>query len=556
MSSGPTGRPASNTRTRRESTAAASTAISPGVRSRMQAQRTRDTSPEIAVRRLLHARGLRYRVDQAPLPGLRRRADVVFGPARVAVYVDGCFWHQCPQHGNQPRANSGYWEPKLRRNRERDAETDRLLAEAGWTVVRAWEHEAPGDVAARVEQAVRHGRAGAVGAAPATAAQHACRAVASSSCTPGGPPRPMLPAAARPSVSVRPADVPPVAVLDFFSGCGGTSAGLQAAGMRIAAGVDCDPSAAATYRRNFPDATFLEGDVRGIDVAALDAAAAGGAESGLVVSACAPCQPYSTLRRRNPPGNRDRSLLLTLLPFVDRLRPDAVVVENVPGMQKVQGASTFRRFVRALERGGYYVEWDVVDCRVYGVPQRRRRLVLLASRHGRLPLPAATHGPGLLPFATVQQWIGDLPPLEAGQVHPDDPNHRAGALGPLNLARIRSLKPGQGRESWPEHLWLECHRGFDGHEDVYGRLSPHAAAPVLTTKCTDLTGGRFGHPVQDRALSVREAACLQTFPRGFEFVGGLKSTTRQVGNAVPVLLAQRLGEKIVAHLAASQPAAP
>lgn len=338
-----------------------------------------------------------------------------------------------------------------------------------------------------------------------------------------------------------------VAALDFFSGCGGTSAGLQAAGMRIAAGVDCDASAAATFKRNFPNADFIEQDVRALEVSALDAAA-DNAGAGLVLSACAPCQPYSTLRRQPSAGTPDRSLLLRLLPFVDRLGPDAVVVENVPGMQKVKGASTFRRFVRALERQGYDVDWDVVDCRVYGVPQRRRRLVLLASRHGRLALPAPTHGPGLAPFATVGQWIGDLPALEAGQVDADDPNHRAGALGPLNLQRIRHIRSGEGRESWPEHLWLDCHRRSKGHEDVYGRLSLDDPAPVLTTKCTDITGGRFGHPIQDRALSVREAACLQTFPRDFAFVGGLKSTTRQVGNAVPVLLAQRLGEQILNHL--------
>jgi DNA mismatch endonuclease, patch repair protein len=148
------GRPARAARTRREASAAASTASTPGVRSRMQLQRTRDTAPELAVRRLLHRSGLRYRVDLPPLPGMRRRADIVFGPAKVAVYIDGCFWHGCPQHGNQPRANSEYWEPKLHRNRERDAETDQLLAAAGWTVLRAWEHEAPAEVAARVEQSL------------------------------------------------------------------------------------------------------------------------------------------------------------------------------------------------------------------------------------------------------------------------------------------------------------------------------------------------------------------------------------------------------------------
>lgn len=146
------GRPAACTRTRRPASAAASTASTPGVRSRMQLQRTRDTRPELAVRRLLHASGLRYRVDLAPLPGLRRRADLVFGPTRVAVYVDGCFWHGCPQHGNAPRANSAYWAPKLAGNRARDVDTDLRLAAAGWLVLRFWEHC---DAAAAAEAVIR-----------------------------------------------------------------------------------------------------------------------------------------------------------------------------------------------------------------------------------------------------------------------------------------------------------------------------------------------------------------------------------------------------------------
>lgn len=124
----------------------------------MQAQRTRDTAPELAVRRILHAHGLRYRVDRAPLPELRRRADLVFGPSRVAVYVDGCFWHGCPEHGTEPRANAEWWRDKLARNRARDADTDLRLAEAGWLVVRVWEHEDPQAVAGRVMDLVRSRR--------------------------------------------------------------------------------------------------------------------------------------------------------------------------------------------------------------------------------------------------------------------------------------------------------------------------------------------------------------------------------------------------------------
>lgn len=161
------GRPASSARTPREASAASSTASSAGVRSRMQLQRTRDTAPEIALRRILHAAGLRYRVDRAPLPGLRRRADLVFGPAKVAVYVDGCFWHSCPEHGNSPRANSSYWAPKLAGNRARDKDTDRRLTDAGWLVLRIWEHCDPSVAAEEIDRAVerRRGR-GLVLAAP------------------------------------------------------------------------------------------------------------------------------------------------------------------------------------------------------------------------------------------------------------------------------------------------------------------------------------------------------------------------------------------------------
>jgi DNA mismatch endonuclease, patch repair protein len=120
----------------------------------------RDTLPERAIRSELHRRGLRFRVDRAPLPGLRSRADVVFGPARVAVYVDGCFWHSCPEHGTRPKANAEWWERKLDRNQERDRETDRVLAEHGWEVVRIWEHEDPVAAVDRIETTVRGRRHG------------------------------------------------------------------------------------------------------------------------------------------------------------------------------------------------------------------------------------------------------------------------------------------------------------------------------------------------------------------------------------------------------------
>ncbi|XVX21468.1 very short patch repair endonuclease [Actinomycetota bacterium] len=152
------GRPRSSNRTRHAETEATSFASSPGARSRMQLQRTRDTAPEMALRRLLHSRGLRYRVDREPLPGLRRRADIVFGPCKVAVFVDGCFWHGCPEHGSRAVANAGYWSAKIARIRGRDADTDARLVEAGWTVVRIWEHTPAAEATDRVVAVVTQNR--------------------------------------------------------------------------------------------------------------------------------------------------------------------------------------------------------------------------------------------------------------------------------------------------------------------------------------------------------------------------------------------------------------
>lgn len=340
-----------------------------------------------------------------------------------------------------------------------------------------------------------------------------------------------------------------IRVADFFCGCGGTSAGLRSAGMEIAFGLDMEPDASKTFRLNFPGASFIERDIAKVDPEEV-AATVGVARGPLLVSACAPCQPYSSFVEQQA-RDRRRTLLLRLLPFIRRLRPDFVFVENVPGLRAASApAGTFSRFCKALREEGYYVTFEVVDCQHYGVPQRRRRLVILASQLGPIMIPKPSHGsrPGQQPLSTVWEWIGDLPPIAAGEIHPEVPNHHASAVTEINLRRLRVTPPGGGRADWPRALWLDCHKDHTGHSDVYGRMSADSPAPVLTTKCTGISNGRFGHPFQDRPISVREAACLQTFPRDFVFDGSIKSATRQVGNAVPVLLAQRMGETFVAHI--------
>jgi len=341
-----------------------------------------------------------------------------------------------------------------------------------------------------------------------------------------------------------------VQVIDFFSGCGGTSAGLREAGMDIIAGIDMDADAASTFRCNFPEADFICRDIRAILTWELQKYLPRDRTRPLLFSACAPCQPFSKQNRDKSVSDQRATLLDELHRFVRCYRPEYIFIENVPGAQRLNPAGgPIGRFLALLGELGYDVAYDVVDFLDYGVPQTRRRLVMTASLMGQFKLPEPTHGVrhGKLPHSTVWQWIGDLPPLAAGASCDQTPNHQAAALSATNLLRIANTPEGGDRRDWPEHLILPCHKGHAGHTDVYGRLSRDRPASTLTTRCVSLSNGRFGHPLQNRALSLREAASLQTFPREFVFKGSFASMAMQIGNAVPVLLARRFGEAIAAH---------
>ena len=346
----------------------------------------------------------------------------------------------------------------------------------------------------------------------------------------------------------------PVKVFDFFCGCGGASAGLQAAGMEIALGLDNELDAQRTFKVHFPEAEFIGDDIAKVPASALDAGVDASPDHPLLFNACAPCQPFSRQRRGVAPSGDERlGLLDHLLKFVERHRPELVFAENVPGLRDDGiGREVFQRVVVTLQNLGYSTSHHVVRSQDYGVPQRRARLLLLASVFGPVEFPPPTHGAGTPggEYSTVGEWIATLPVIVAGETHPSVPNHRAARLSPLNLRRIRATPPGGGWRDLPPELMPESRRsGFDGFTDVYGRLKWDAPAPALTTRCVSYSNGRFGHPEQDRAISVREAACLQTLPADFVLNGSLNSQARQVGNAVPALLAQRFGECITEHLA-------
>ena len=344
-----------------------------------------------------------------------------------------------------------------------------------------------------------------------------------------------------------------VRVFDFFAGCGGASCGFRSAGMKIAFALDHDKNAKATFEANFPEAHFELSDIRRLRVESVRARMAAESSNPVLFCGCAPCQPYTKQNTKRPKLNRDERvpLLACFADLVDGCRPDLVFVENVPGLKKLNADSQpFGGFVGRLEKAGYRLDYRPVKLAKYGIPQSRRRLVLVASRHGNAHLPEITHGPDAPNerYETVRNWIAHLPPIQVGEEHQQVPNHQAAKLSELNPERIAATPEGGGNRDWPKRLQLKCHKGFPGYSDVYGRMWWDKPASGLTTRCTSYSNGRFGHPEQDRAISIREAACLQTFPEDFVFKGSMASMARQIGNAVPVRLAELIGSRLIEHL--------
>ena len=333
-------------------------------------------------------------------------------------------------------------------------------------------------------------------------------------------------------------------VIDFFCGCGGTSAGLEKSGMNVIAGVDIDTNALATYGHNFPNAKAIKKSICDLECIELEMAIGHKRNETLVFSACAPCQPFSNQNRNRRDDDVRRTLLDELHRFVIYFEPDFVILENVPGMQKVQ-EGPFTRFLNFLDDMGYSYDTDVKNTMDYGVPQSRKRLVLIASKHGSIELPKETHGKEKIPYKTVKDTIASYPKLYAGQEHKTIANHRARNVSDLNLKRLKATPEGGDRRHWSEDLILECHKKTTGFSNVYGRMFWDKPSPTLTTNCTALSSGRYGHPEQNRAISVREAGALQTFDDDFVFIGSIQNTSRQVGNAVPVLFAKALGDSVI-----------
>lgn len=387
--------------------------------------------------------------------------------------------------------------------------------------------------------------------------------------------------------------------VDFFCGAGGTTRGLIDAGGYVIAGVDKDGRCRETYVENNSNTTvdfsppkFLRRDIfpasesypQGEQSELLEEVGAliekyksNAADVPLMFAICAPCQPFTKLSRkelsesRRQGRERDSNLLSEAVKFVARFRPDMILSENVQGIGDPKYGGVWKEFRASLEALGYATGTEVVCTSDFGIPQYRRRSILIAvprdsatkagmcmSDAGNLIVPMEDEQ---APMTTVRAAIGHLPPLAAGAWHEEIPNHRTRTLSVLNLQRLSAAKPGQSNaylDDTPDgDLSLECHRKALAKlkvrcfTDVYTRMDPDRPSPTITTKCHSISNGRFGHfdTRQVRGISLREAAILQSFPRDYVFYPThmIEPVARMIGNAVP----PRLAEFFSRYLAAS-----
>lgn len=335
-------------------------------------------------------------------------------------------------------------------------------------------------------------------------------------------------------------------VVDLFCGVGGLTCGLERAGLDVVAGYDVDGTCEYTYSHN-NNARFIQKNIE--EVTGLDIKRLLRGYDVKILAGCAPCQPFSRHQKdkKNRSKHKDWKLLYQFARLVKESKPHIVSMENVPELEYEQ---VFRDFLKTLVEEKYNVTYKIINAADYGVPQRRKRLLLLASKKKKIKFIEPTHEN----VVTVRDVISNLPQIGAGETNDMDNLHIASALSDKNLERIRHSIPGGTWRDWPKNLLLDCHKKETGktYPSVYGRMEWDDVAPTITTQFTGYGTGRFGHPVQDRALTLREGAMLQTFPADYSFVPDgedviIKNVARHIGNAVPPRLGEVIGLSIKEH---------
>jgi DNA (cytosine-5)-methyltransferase 1 len=336
-----------------------------------------------------------------------------------------------------------------------------------------------------------------------------------------------------------------IACVDLFCGVGGLTHGLSRGGINVVAGIDVDDECRYPYESN-NSARFINQDVAMLTAAQVRNLWPNGFHR--LLAGCAPCQPFSTYTRKGRKNGAQDSkwaLVATFGRLIQEVKPDLITMENVP---QVADHAVFNDFVASMN--GYHVWHRIIECADYGVPQTRKRLVLMASRFGPIDLPAIDGSAR----PTVRQAIAHLTPITAGQSDRSDRLHRACKLSKLNLRRIKASKPGGTWRDWDKSIVARCHRRRTGdtYPSVYGRMEWDRPAPTITTQCFGYGNGRFGHPEQNRAITLREAAILQSFPESYKFLNSGQEVRfsvlgRLIGNAVPVKIGEAVARAFLNH---------
>lgn len=342
------------------------------------------------------------------------------------------------------------------------------------------------------------------------------------------------------------------AVVDLFCGAGGLTHGFVLEGFKVTAGIDADASCQYAFEKNNRGARFINEKIE--DLTKSEVQDLFEDKKIKILVGCAPCQPFSSYNKKGKDRDGKWKLLTEFGNLISEVKPDVISMENVPELVKFKKGKTYKEFIRNLRNNGYYVtEYPNVYCPDYGIPQQRTRLIVFASRHSYISLIPPTHKPDN--YRTVRDVISQLEAIQAGETSARDRLHKSSKLSELNLRRIRASKPGGTWRDWEKELIANCHlkKQGDGYVSVYGRMAWDEPSPTITTQFYGFGNGRFGHPEQDRALSLREAALLQTFPKSYTFMPNnapiqIKTIGKLIGNAVPVDLGRVISKSIKNHL--------
>jgi DNA (cytosine-5)-methyltransferase 1 len=474
------------------------------VSERMRKVKSRDTSIEREMQNALKELNVKFERQ----PKLVGRPDFRIKNTNVLIFCDSSFWHGRREEELSGRAfkrNKEFWVKKIVENQKRDRRTNGKLRRNGWSVQRFWDSDIvkkPEKVKRRLIRILERTR------------------------------------------------MKGMTAIDLFCGAGGLTHGLKRAGFKVVAGVEIDNEIAKTYEVNHPDTKLIIKDLR--EVTGKEILEKAGLKEIDLVAGCPPCQGFSSLTSKYKKDDPKNDLVLEMARIIEELRPEMVMMENVSGIAN-RGRPILNEFVSRLESYGYVVNMGVLQMADYGVPQSRKRFVLLAGKGFRIEFPKKSNCRGgdenknLKPWLKLEDVIRNMkePVTISEAMQSGGPKkhnwHIVGDLREISIKRLKALDEGNNRVSLPKELRPKCHKKSDkGFSNVYGRLSWNQVPPTITCGFTTPAMGRFGHPSEIRTISVREAAMIQSFPRYYKFdTGFLKTACNLIGNALPPKFAEK-----------------